>query len=534
MSADRNLSDIRVHKLMKYLAGYDVNRKRFLFLGLTNGFKLHYRGPLISRVVQNHKSLSEKAEIFKDKIAKELQKGFTAGPFTEPPFDPFITSPVGLVPKKESGKHRLILDLSYPKGELLSVNSFIPREFCKVVYEDFDTVAALIVENGVGSLISKTDIESAFNILPISPEDYWLLGFCVNGLYYFKRKLPMGASISCKTFEEMSKSLQFIMKNLGFRNISHILDDFIFISSKFSSECSLALNRFIELCEELNIPLNHDKTVQPTTCAILHGIEVCTETMTARLPDDKLVKAKDLVHNLCFRKNCTLKDMQQALGFLNFACRVIKPGRPFLRRLFDLVRGVSKPLHHIKITKAARKDLKAWSMFLSNYNGTTILTKQIWSQSQSLHIVSDAAKSLGFAAVFKDKWLHGIFDNSVATMHISVLELYPIIVAVVVWSDMLSNRCVVFHCDNLAVVFMINKQTSDNKFCMSLLRFFVIHCMRHNILVKAQHIPGKTNVVPDLISRQQIGQARLHQPSLELLPHNIPQTLKLSNLLSNY
>ena len=426
------------------------------------------------------------------------------------------------------------MDLSHPKGELLSVNSFIPRELCKVVYEDFDTVAALIVDNGVGSLISKADIESAFHILPISPEDYWLLGFCVDGLYYFKRKLPMGASISCNTFEEMSKCLQFIMKHLGFRNISHILDDFIFISSKLSSECSLALKRFIELCEELNIPLNHDKTVQPTTCAILHGIEVCTETMTARLPEDKLVKAKDLVHNLCFQKKCTLKEMQEALGFLNFACRVIKPGRPFLRRLFDLTRGVWKPKHRIRITKGARKDLRAWSMFLSHYNGTTILAKHIWSHSTSLEIFTDSAKSLGFAAVFKDMWLHGVFDSSVETMHISVLELYPIIVAVVVWSDLLSNQCIVFHCDNLAVVFMINKQTSDNKSCMSLLRFFVIHCMRHNILVKAQHIPGKSNVVPDLISRQQISQARQHQPSLELLPYSIPETLQLSNLLTNY
>ena len=46
----------------------------------------------------------------------------------------------------------------------------LSREFCRVKYEDFDTVAAMIVENGVGSLISKTDIESAFNILPISPK----------------------------------------------------------------------------------------------------------------------------------------------------------------------------------------------------------------------------------------------------------------------------------------------------------------------------------------------------------------------------
>ena len=529
-----SLCDIRVDTFMKYLEGYDDVKKRFLYLGLTNGFKLHYRGPIVSRSVANHKSLQEKADIFKDKIKKELEKGFTAGPFSSPPFDPFITSPVGLIPKKEAGKYRLILDLSHPKGELLSVNSFIPREFCWVDYEDFDFVVSLIVDNGVGALISKTDIESAFNILPMSPEDYWLLGFSVDGLFYFKKKLPMGASISCRTFEELSKSLQFVMKKLGFKMISHILDDFIFISPASSSECFLALERFIELCKELNIPLNHDKTVKPTTCAVLHGIEVCTVSMTARLPEDKLLKASNLVHQLCFRKRVTLRELQEILGFLNFTCRVIKPGRPFLRRLFDLTRGASKPHHHIRITKGARKDLRAWRLFLLQYHGVTILTKDIWSRSVNLDIYTDAAKSSGFAAVFVDSWLHGLFEISEQQLNIAVLELYPIVLAVVIWSASLSNRCVVFHCDNNAVVHMINKQSSDNTSCMSLLRYFVIHCMQNNILVKAQHIPGKENVVSDMLSRQQVDQARFHQPSLEKLPRKIPKTLNLSKLLANY
>ena len=60
----------------------------------------------------------------------------------------------------------------------------------------------MIVQNGKGCWIAKTDNESAFNILPISPLDYWLLGFSVDGHFYFKCKLPMGASISCSTFEE--------------------------------------------------------------------------------------------------------------------------------------------------------------------------------------------------------------------------------------------------------------------------------------------------------------------------------------------
>ena len=69
---------------------------------------------------------------------------------------------------------------------------------------------------------------------------------------------------------------------------------------------------------------------------------------------------------------------------------------------------------------------------------------------------------------------------------------------------------------------------------MSLLRFLVVHCMRFNILMNAKHIAGKTNVVSDLISRLQVSQARLCQPSLDLYPAQIPETLTLSRLLMDY
>ena len=171
------LSNINVHLLMQYLEKYDPIKKRFLFLDLTQGFKLHYKGPIISRNVENHVSLSRNPKIFHDKIAKEIKMGFTAGPFKEPPFSPFLISPIGLIPKKESNKFRLILDLSYPKTGLGSVNSFIPRNFCNVKYEDFDYVVDILLKLGRCSVVAKTDIESAFNILPIDPSDYWLLGF---------------------------------------------------------------------------------------------------------------------------------------------------------------------------------------------------------------------------------------------------------------------------------------------------------------------------------------------------------------------
>jgi hypothetical protein len=52
-----------------------------------------------------------------------------------PPNDTFVCSPIGLVPKNETGKFRMIHDLSVPKDN--SVNSGTPKEYTQVNYENF-------------------------------------------------------------------------------------------------------------------------------------------------------------------------------------------------------------------------------------------------------------------------------------------------------------------------------------------------------------------------------------------------------------
>jgi hypothetical protein len=55
-----------------------------------------------------------------------------AGPFFDPPFSNLHVSPLGLFPKKDPSKFRMLHHLSHPKGQ--SVNDFIPIEFSLVRY----------------------------------------------------------------------------------------------------------------------------------------------------------------------------------------------------------------------------------------------------------------------------------------------------------------------------------------------------------------------------------------------------------------
>ncbi len=121
--------------------------------------------------------------------------------------------------------------------------------------------------------------------------------------------------------------------------------------------------------------------------------------MESRLPLDKVDKIKLLLNTFLERQKVTLKEMQSLIGTLNFACRVVSPGRPFLRRLIHLTRGLQKPHHHLRLTRAAKADLSGWKVFIDSFNGTYMFSSMIWENSEQLHVYTDAS-GVGFRAIF--------------------------------------------------------------------------------------------------------------------------------------
>ena len=97
------------------------------------------------------------------------------GPIDRPPFENFRISPLGLVPKKAPGEFCLIHHLSFLEGS--SVNEGIPRELSSVHYATIDDAIKKITSLGAGCFLAKTDIKSAFRIIPLHPRDFGLLSF---------------------------------------------------------------------------------------------------------------------------------------------------------------------------------------------------------------------------------------------------------------------------------------------------------------------------------------------------------------------
>ena len=164
-------------------SGYDSHKTEELFHGFQKGFDIGYRGPTLRKNFARNIpfTVGNRTEMW-NKIMKEVQLGRYAGPFDKIPFENFVQSPIGLVPKK-GGKTRLIFHLPYDFGEdEKSINACMPEEACHVKYNNLDySVKACLQLMGNSSTenptiyFCKSDIMSAFRIVPILPEQRYLL-----------------------------------------------------------------------------------------------------------------------------------------------------------------------------------------------------------------------------------------------------------------------------------------------------------------------------------------------------------------------
>ena len=136
------------------------------------------------------------------------------------------------------------------------------------------------------------------------------------------------------------------------------------------SSSSSQLRRFLDFFEECRILIAPEKREGPDQKLAFLGITLDVTLSLAVLPDDKLSRCRELLREAMTRKTMTLKALQSLFGHLNFACRVMVPGRAFLQRVYALTQKVQKHYHYVKITKEVRADFETWYHFLSEYNGS--------------------------------------------------------------------------------------------------------------------------------------------------------------------
>ena len=142
--------------------------------GFNLGFQVHFQGERRVFEPPNLKSAIARPGNARDKLTEEINAGGIVGPFRKPPFPDMFCSPLGIVPKKTPSEFRLIQHLSFPQGS--SINDSIPSDFSSVSYATFSDAISSLKSTGKDSFMTKTDIKSAFRIIPVHPDDHPLQG----------------------------------------------------------------------------------------------------------------------------------------------------------------------------------------------------------------------------------------------------------------------------------------------------------------------------------------------------------------------
>ena len=141
-------------------------------------------------------------------------------------------SSFGVIPKKNQvNKWRLILDLSHP-----SVNDGISESLSTVSYITIDRVMDKICQLSQGSLLAKMNVQHAFWLVPVHPEDRWLLGMKWKEQHCIDTVLPFGLRSAPKIFTALADALQWTICKQAATWVAHYLD-FFFWESKLHCHC---------------------------------------------------------------------------------------------------------------------------------------------------------------------------------------------------------------------------------------------------------------------------------------------------------
>ena len=427
--------------------------------GLSLGVRIGFNPSASCRsAARNMPSALAHPDVVQTYLEAELVAGNVAGPFDPAILEGVVVNRFGVIPKaNKPGKWRLIVDLSHPPDS--SVNDGISSADASMSYSRIDDAAHLIVNAGHGAFVAKIDIANTFRIIPMHPDDRYILGMQWQGKVYIDTQLPFGLRSAPMLFNAYADALERILHNEGISRVIHYLDDFLVVGSS-ADECESFLSCMLRICDMLGVPLAADKIEGPSTELTFLGIRLNTVTMEACLPDDKLTR---LQSELCEwhqrKKYCTRKELEHLLGVLQFACNVVPQGRPFVRRLTNLLCIGVKPFHHIRLNKESRSDILWWSIFVQRWNGISLLNLSHLA-TPSAHVFSDASGTWGCGAVWDTLWLQGSWPLSWAAQNIMLKELVPVVLAAALWGKHWSGQLVQFHVDNMSVVQVVNKGSS--------------------------------------------------------------------------
>ena len=238
---------------------------------------------------------------------------------------------------------------------------------------------------------------------------------------------------------------------------------------------------------------------------------------------DKILEMMSLPH-------CPVRQFMSLIGLLTATEKQVHLGRLHMRPIqWHLKQHWRIPESLEKVIPIPRSLYPHLQWWLQEDN---VLTGQpLHPIKHALQIFTDASKE-GWGTHLNEFTARGTWSLPESKLHINYLELKAVFLALKEFQNLCANKIVPVATDNTTVMSYINKEGGmrSGTLCALLWRILT-WCTRHQVTLKARHIPGRLNVVADKLSRlgqiiqtewsllSEVFQAicsRWHQPQIDL------------------
>ena len=486
----KDYKDKVVCELLQYGFPLDFNRER----------KLSGSGG------RNHKGARDYPHFINKYLQRECAANRIAGPFPSNPLSVELTvSPMNTVPKDCDDERRVIVDLSWPAGG--SVNDGISKdiylgEVIELHYASVEQVCNMANNIGPGAMIYKRDLRHAYRQIAVDPRDYSLLGYCWEDMYYFDSVLAMGQRNAAMACSRTTDAIIYMHQQNGY-NATNYLDDLIGVSAP--SDSWNAYNSLGDLLHELGLLENIAKACPPSTIQIVLGVLINTVEGTISVPDERMQEIVSLVNEWQGKSKSTKIELQSLIGKLQYITKCVLQSRVFLNRLLEVLRSM-KGSKSVKLTKSFQKDLKWWSMFIDKYNGVSFIPSAIWNEPD-VTFATDSCL-VGCGGICEGEYFHIGYPKKIRDQQLPIhsLEMLAVLLGVRIWGARLQTLKIQIYCDNEPAVRVINSGKTKDTFMGSCIRELWLEVSKYGFQLRAVHLPGEQNRVPDWLSRWDCGQ----------------------------
>ena len=347
-------------------------------------------------------------------------------------------------------------------------------------------------------LLYKEDMDRAFRQLYAHPKSVPLLGYRWRNKYYFDLVMVMGCRIAPYVCQRTTNMITFIHASMAYFLLNYVDD---FIGAELEQKVHRAHAALINVLRDIGITRSRKKSVKPTQIIEFVGNLFDTTNMTIGITQERKVEILSELNRWRFRKSCTRNQLESLIRKLQFLSNCVRPGRLFVSCLLTQLKGMSRGKYY-PLAEETRKDVKWWYLFLPGYSGTSIMWMVDCVKIDGEMAMDSCLKGTGGWCgneVFSERFPKREYK------HITHLELWAVILSVKLWGKKLAGKIISIHTDNEAVACILNTGRSQDLLLQKQLRELTWWLAIHQVKIRAQHILGVSNRIPDMLSRMHEG-----------------------------